>query len=323
MYRRLLQLDLAPAEAIRVRAGLAEIAFRRGDPWKVVELLGEVGLEGLDSETVAWLSDRLGRAYAQLGEYESSLATFGRGLEIARSSGDQVAQLRLLTLLANAVLDRGDAGRAEELLADALQMAERASDPLEVARIWWSQARLHIQQHRPDVAARYVRKTIGLLEAREHGDFAAAAFQLLARLENDRGNHAEALELVERAPGRAENRYHLALFEVERARGLAGLGDAEEAGAVAMRAARLLEETDPSSAGRSYAVIADVFRSLGDDARALEIYELAAERLPDSDPFQAEIHASLGELHEAAGNDIEAMRAYKRAAQVQARAARD
>jgi tetratricopeptide (TPR) repeat protein len=325
-YEHVLASEAAPADAARARMGLAEIAHQRGKPRRVVELLEGLALvPGADPAAAAWMADRLGRAYAQLGDYESSLAALERGLVAARERGDELAQLRLATLFANAVLDRGNAGRAAELLADALQLADRTRDPLELARIWWAQSRLHIQQQRPDLAARYIRKTIALLDAREHEEFARAAFQLLARIENDRGNHDEALALVERgAPcGDEANGYHLALFEVERARALAGLGEVEEGGSVAMRAAALLEEADPASAGRSYGVVADVFRRLGDAARAQEVYELAAERLDDADPHQAEIHAALGELLEERGDAAGAMRAYKRAAQVRARTAQD
>ena len=118
-----------------------------------------------------------------------------------------------------------------------------------------------------------------------------------------------------------ENRYHLALFEVERARALAGIGEGEQAGAVAHRAAALLEDAAPTAAGRAYGVVAAVFRQLGDSARAREVYELAAERLGPDDPFHAEIHTALGELWEAEGNTAEALAAYKRAAAAQARTA--
>jgi tetratricopeptide (TPR) repeat protein len=313
-------IDRAPA-----RRGLAEVAWRSGDPRQVVELLAEEE-EGAaaSNEARGWRADRLGRAYLQLAEYEKAIATLEGGLDEARSEGDEPDVLRLSTLLANAMLDSGNAGRAEELLAQALRLAERASDPIDLARVWWSQSRVHIQQSRPDLAAAYVRKTIGLLEASEHSAFAAAAFQLLARIENDRGNGREALDLVERgqdAAAASGDRYFVALFELERARALAHLGERAEAASVAMRASALLEESNPSAAGRGYGVIADVYRKLGDRERACEIYELATERLPDADPFKIEMYTRLGELFEEDGRTEEAMVAYKQAAQLRTHAA--
>lgn len=321
LYQRILDAEPAVEEARSARMGLAEVATRRGDPRATVSLLRGV-LDGnedaIELEEYAWAADRLGRAYAQLGEYESSLAVFDRALRRARAGNDDLAVLRFSTLLANTVLDGGNVGRAQELLAEALNVADQAIDPVDLARVWWSQSRLHIQAQRPEIAARYARKAIDLLDASEHTGFAAAAFQLLARIENDSGNGAEALDLIERGEAAATisgSRYYLALFELERARALVLLGETVEAGSVAMRTAALLEETNPAETGRGYSVLADVFRALGDDARAREIYELAAERLPEGDPFQADVHTALGELLEAQGLTDQALAAYKRAAQ--------
>jgi tetratricopeptide (TPR) repeat protein len=322
-------LSAAPGHSEEQAAhfGLAEIAFRRGEHRRVVELLQHYAERPqqppLAPDHAAWLADRLGRAYAYLGEAERSLATLERGLDDARAAGDSSATLRLATLLANSLLDAGDPGQASELLGQALRLAEQARDPHELARAWWSEARVHIRQGKLDVATRYLRKAIGFSEGSEHLGFAATAHQMLARIENDRGNAADALQAVEHGEPLATcegNRYLQALFEVERARALAGLGDTGQAGSVAHKAAVLLEDARPVAAGRAYGVIADVFRQLGENVRAREIYELAAERLDPDDPFQAEIHTALGELWEAEGNTAEAMAAYKRAASVRARA---
>jgi len=328
IYEKVLADAPDAREELSAVLGLAEVAWRRGDSRRVVELLEPLSVRDArpdpGPDVTSFVADRLGRAYAHLGEPERALAAFERGLERARAQDDASAVLRLSTLLANGVLDAGNAGRAKELLAAAVELAEGSHDPLDVARVWWSEARLHIQEGRLDVASRYLRRTIGLLDATEHMSFAATAFQLLARIENDRGNHLDALGALDRGEPLArceENRYHLALFEVERARALAGIGEGEQAGAVAHRAAALLEDAAPTAAGRAYGVVAAVFRQLGDSARAREVYELAAERLGPDDPFHAEIHTALGELWEAEGNTAEALAAYKRAAAAQARTA--
>ncbi len=308
--------------------GLAEIAWRRGNHRRVLELLepySEVRGPALAPDEAAWVADRLGRVYSHLGEPERSLAVLERGLADAREANDSSAVLRLATLLANSVLDAGNPGRASELLAESLRLSEQSRDPVDMARVWWSEARLHMHQGRLDVAARYLHKAIGFFEANEHVGFAGLGYQMLARIENDRGNFPEALQAVEHGEPlatREGSRYNLALFEMERARSLAGLGEHEQAAAVAHAAAALLEDANPAAAGYAYSVIANVFRQLGDTVRAREVFELAADRLNPDSPYQADINTALGELWEAEGNTAEAMAAYKRAARAQARAQR-
>jgi hypothetical protein len=57
------------------------------------------------------------------------------------------------------------------------------------------------------------------------------AYQLLAHIENDRGNGADALDLLDRGYPvvvAAGNRYYKVLFQLERARALALTGAKEE-----------------------------------------------------------------------------------------------
>jgi tetratricopeptide (TPR) repeat protein len=323
LYAALLAVESETDERIRrqIDSGLAEIAHRRGDHRRVVELLEPVLARADEPELRVVAAHRLGFAYQVLGEMESALAVFERALEDARRRGDDPAVLRFSTLLADVLVDERSVGRAEELLAQALNLADESRDPLDVVRVWWAQARLHIAAGRRDVAARYAHKAIAILDATEHTGFAALAYQLLAHIENDRGRGERALELLDRGRPAVEssgNRYHLAMFELERARALALVGDSEAAGSTAMGVVGVLEEVDPSDAGRGYALLGDVFRQLGDPARALELYELAAERLPSGDAFSAEVHAALGQLLEEAGRTDEALAAYKNAALLRA-----
>ncbi|HVH50615.1 MAG TPA: tetratricopeptide repeat protein [Gaiellaceae bacterium] len=318
LYEKVFGSDSTDAEQRSARLGLAELAVRRGNHRQVVELL-EPTIGELQDDSAVWAAHRLGLAYQLLGEVESSLATFERALENSRERKDESAVLRFSTLLANLLINGGNVGRAEELLAQALLVADQSRDPLDIARLWWAQSRLHIAEGRRDIAARYAQKAIDLLDATEHTGFAAVAYQLLAHIENDRGNGAEANEYLDRGEPAVElsgNRYHLAMFELERARALALTRQREAAASIAMGVVGRLEEVDPSDAGHGYALLADVFRKLNDAPRALELYELASERLPDSDPFNAEVYTALGELLEESGRADEALRAYKSAAQL-------
>ncbi len=321
LYEEILAGDPSPLHARMAHRGQAEHALLRGDHRLVVELLEPLREDARTDDEQDWIADRLGRAYAHLGEYEQSLAVIERAFASARERGDDPATLRFAILLANALLDGGNPARAEEVLAVALNIADGLNNPVDLARVWWSQSRLHIRAGRQDVAARYAQKAIDLLDVTEHSSFAAAAYQLLAHIENDRGRSAEALAFVERGQPAAErsgDRYVAALFELERVRALAGLGDTTEALSRGMGLAGVLGDIDPSDSSRCYSELAKTFRDIGERERALELYELAAERLGESDPYRADILTGLGELLEEAGKTGEAMAVYKQAAQIRA-----
>jgi tetratricopeptide (TPR) repeat protein len=311
----------APGRRARALAGLGELALRYGQHREAVERLEEaLELDALPSDQAAAVADRLGRAYSILGQREAAIGLYERFLEQAKGNEVELDVLRFSTLLANALLDTGNTRRAEELLGDGLAIADRATDPLDRARLRWSQSRLHTLRNEPDIAARYARMAIEILEASEHTVFAAVAFQLLAHIENDRGNGEEALALIERgyptvlASG---NRYHEAMFRLERARALALLGEDDEARSVAMGAIAPLQEVSPGDAGRGYMLIASLFRSLGDNARAIELYELAAESLQGADRYLVEVYTAQGELLEAEGRQREALGLFKKALHLQ------
>lgn len=256
-----------------------------------------------------------------LGETESAIGLYEKWLERAEQRDDALATLRFATLLANTMLDAGNPARAEELLGRAISLAEQVRDPLDVARLWWSQSRLHTFREQPELADRYARRAMSLLESTEHTGFAAVAYQLLAHAANDRGEGEEALKLLEAGyPSvvSSGNKYHEALFRLERARALLALGDSEEAGSVAMGAISDLAQASPGDAARGYTLLAEIFKSLDDNTRAIELYELAIERLPSDDRYLVSVFMGLGELLEAAGRKDEALQAFKRALQIRA-----
>src|SRR5262249_529313 len=149
-------------------------------------------------DEAAAAADRLGRAYALIGEYDAAARLYERQLRVAESNEDALATFRVSTLLANTMIDSGNLGRAEELLGRALGVVDPSRDPLGRARLWWSQARLHSAGDRPELAVRYGRMALELLEASEHPDFAALMYQVLAHIENERGQPDTALELLDK-----------------------------------------------------------------------------------------------------------------------------
>lgn len=303
----------------RALAGLGDLALRRGNHAEAIAHFEQaLTTDRLPADIESAVADRLGRAYAIACDYTSAIALYERQLTLAQDRADELALMRFAILLANVVADGGNYGRAQELLGHALTIAEKTTDPLDRARLWWSQSRLHTLRGDRELASRYARLALDTLEATEHSGYAAVAYQLLAQVENERGNAADALDFLERgyaAVVASGNRYYDALFRVERARALVVLGEHEEAAALAMSAAPLLESASPIDAGRGYAVIAGVFATTGDRPRAIELYELAAERLPVADRYRATALTSLAELLEAEGRPAEALAVLKRALQ--------
>jgi tetratricopeptide (TPR) repeat protein len=309
------------ASRARALAGLGQLAFQAGEHRDAIMLLEEsVAARPASSGSNTFVADTLGRAYAMVGELESSIAIFQQALTEARERSDIMETLRFSVLLGNAFIDAGDFGKASVLLGEALASTADAHDPIMQARLWWSQSRLHKKQGDSDTAARYARRAVETLDLTEHTIYAARAHQMLAHIELDRGNAQEALELLESAYPlieRSGNRYEQGMFKLETARALAQLERGEEAGAHAMEASGLVGDASPSDAGRAYALVADVFAELGDRARALELYELADEVLPADSRVRRDVAPRHAELLEQEGRKDDALELLKRAMRTQ------
>lgn len=312
---------LGDAEETHVRAraleGLGQLAFRRGDSERTVELLEEsLRLYGHDVSDHTKLADTLGRAYAMLGDLDSSIDIFDRCLADAQQRGDRIESSRFGVLLGNALIDAADFGRAEVLLERTLELAEQIRDPILRARLYWLESRLHAEQDETERAAEYARKALAIVEMTEDRSYTARAHQLLAHIELDRGNAGEALEVLERGRPLISDAtvVEQAQYRLEEARALAGLGEAERAAAIAMDVSGVIASANVEDAGRSYTLLADLFAELGDLVRAEELYELAAELL-EANPnrYLVRVYRRHAELLEGRGRTAEAMELLKKA----------
>jgi len=230
-------------------------------------------------------------------------------------------RIRFGALLANAYSDTGNFARSEEVLGDLIASSSELADPLARARIYWAQSRMHTLKRDEDTAARYAERAVEVLAFSDESYYAALAHQLLAHIEIERGNAERAIELLEAAAPLVETSgrpFERASLQLERARAFVKLGREEEAASLAMGTTAVLEHASPLDAGRGYSLIAKVFADLGDEDRAIELYELAVERLEVVPTrYLVDAYAELAELHERHGNTQRALELLRKGMQVQ------
>jgi tetratricopeptide (TPR) repeat protein len=308
--------DSAAALA-RVQLGLGRLALRQDQIEQGVGLLEQaVRSRELAPGDASAAGNALGRGYVMQSRYDDAFAIFERFLDEARSRRDHFDEVRFSVLLANAYIDHGDYGRAHATLGEVLDVARQTVDPLLRASLYWSQSRAHLSQSEPDRAAEYARLALATLRASEQTLEAARVLQLLAFIENDRGNPAAALELVDEGEpivSAAGQTTDAAMFTIERARALSALGETDEAAELLLGIVPRLSAAAPKDAARAYAAVADVFRKQGDKARALEVYELAVEQAPVPDRHVVAALTAMAEIHEEQGNGDLALELLKRA----------
>jgi tetratricopeptide (TPR) repeat protein len=307
----------SPAAYARAQFGLGRLALVRGETDDAIRLLEQaVQSRELAPGDYSMAAAALGRGYVMQSRYDDAFAIFERFLDEARNRRDHFDEVRFSVLLANAYIDHGDYGRAHATLGEVLDVARQTVDPLLRASLYWSQSRAHLSEGEPDRAAEYARLALATLRASEQTLEAARVLQLLAFIENDRGNPQAALELVDEGEpivAAAGQMTDAAMFTIERARALSSLGEGEEAVELLLPILPCLNAGAPKDAARAYAAIADVFRKQGDTARALELYELAVEQAPVADRHVVQALTAMAEIHEEQGNGDMALELLKRA----------
>jgi tetratricopeptide (TPR) repeat protein len=321
LYGEALEQAATSDEQARALAGLGQLAFREGKPRKAISRLEEARTVGrVDLADYPGWADTLGRAYALVDQLDAAISLFESSLKSAEERHDGVEAIRFAVLLANALIDKTEFDAAEQLLARILELTD-SNDPVVRARLYWSQSRLAAAQEDHHRAARYARHALDLLELTEQTYYTAQAHQLLAHIELDRQQPRDALDLLERGLDLLADTgtpVDVALFKLEEARALIQLDRPEEAASLALEATSLLENASPYDAGRGYAVVADVYAELGDTSKAIEVYELAAERM-SSHPsrYLMETYEKLAALLEGSGRKDEALGVLKKAVAIQ------
>jgi len=299
-------------------AGLGQIAFRAERWTEAIELLEQAHeLRSRKPLADPGAIDTMARCYALTGALAASIALLERAQAEATEVGATLEELRFSVLLANALIDAGEFKRAETALASVIRLADAADDPVASARVFWSQSRLHSARHEPDLASRYARRALEILERTENDAYVGMAYHLLAYAEIESENYEEALELLERGRklfGSDLGTRDDARFSVEEARALLGLGRHREAAKVAARSLDVLDVLNPTDRGRAYVTLADVFLAVDDRERAKMLLGQAVELLLDNGKaYILEAGRRLADLLEDEGDAAGALQVLKRA----------
>jgi transcriptional regulator with XRE-family HTH domain len=317
---KLFRARLQPGDPSRAGAlaGLGQIAFRADRLPEAIDLLEQslalnAGRALIDPSAV----ESLGRGYARTGAREAAVALFERALAEAREAQAAVEELRFAILLANALIDHGTFADAERSLADLIHLAEELHDPLASARVYWSQSRLHSVRGEAQLAARYARRALDILERTENTAYVGMAYHLLAFAEIEAGHGEAALQLLGRGRrliGHELSELDDARFSIEEARAHVLVGSIPEAARAGARAVGLVRSITPADRGRAYGTLADVFIATGADDRALELYEKSLELLVEhGKPYAVELGRRYADLLEARGDTAGALRVLRRA----------
>ncbi len=326
LFEAIRAVAVNPAEQADAVEGLAHVAFRKGRVNVAIERFHEAArLAGVLEEERPALADGLARAYAAAGLLAESIALLERC--VARYEDDPLQFIRFAGLLSAALTDNGSFAEAERLLAHALNRGRQTSDPYARARLYWSEARLRLQQGQPEEAEHFALRSLELLRSTEDGYALARLLQGLAQIYVDQGRAAEALALLDEGRplvAASGTPIEIAQYRLEEARALAALGRRDAAAALAMEVSALLGENRSLDAGRAFALLGRIFAELGDTARGHELLELAIEILEERGQtrFLVEAYKDLAAILKDSGDSEGALALLEHALGVQARAGR-
>jgi tetratricopeptide (TPR) repeat protein len=309
-----------PARAAAL-AGLGQISFRAGRFDEAIERLQQAyALRAKRALADPAAVDTLGRAYAAAGSPELSISLFEAAAAEAHTAGALIEELRFAVLHANALIDSGAIRRAEQALTDVIRITDEIADPVATARLFWTQCRLHTARHEPQMASRYARRALEILERTEHDAYVGMAYHLLAITEIDAGNDESALDHLERGRslfGDDLTAKDEAKFSIEEARALVALGRNSDAARVAARALGVIDAISPADRGRAYLALGDVFVAADDRERAEMLFGQSLDLLSEHGKNHVlEAGRRLADLLEERGDAAGALSVLKRAAAV-------
>lgn len=317
------------ADRARICLGIA--AAHQGRDEEGVEVLEGVIRDGHpDVVERPDLYGALARSYAELGETPKAVALLETSLERIRATErtDDMLFIRFASYLSYALMDIGDTARAHESLSEALRRASGIEDPETLTRLYWSLGRYYASEGPARLALDYFRRAIAVLETTEDRFFLARAHEAVATLLLDQASPDSAqrhLEVAERLFEELFEPGEIGSVRTEWARLSLQEGDVARAREHALEALDLLENSEPASIGRTWRTLAGVFVELGEPDLVHRCYETAIQVLTTNGPpgELAETYRSYGKFLRGIGQEVEALDAFERAADLSSRVTAD
>jgi tetratricopeptide (TPR) repeat protein len=315
------------AAATRARIALGAAALEQGRAAEAVSLLEEaVDDGGVVPNARPDVFEKLGHAYAALGELHSAIELFRRALSEVEPENTP-ARVQYATHLSYALGDAGELDEAQKVLADVLADGDEIADPYMRVKLYWSLARLAYMRGRHASSLDYARRALALVEATEDTVQLGRAHLMCGVILVKQQNPEGALKHLARAEpllGPRPNPTDLAYLRTEQAKAALQLERGDEAARRAREALDLLGDTDPSEQGAAWQVLGKALELQGELAPAIEAFSRSAAayegavKLTDA----VEAHRALGRLLRAAGREGEALDALDAAAEAAVRAGR-
>lgn len=213
---------------------LAELAFLQGryDEFSALQtgLMERARLRG-DTVAMAHAQMQLATLERRVGRLESARVGFERSLGLFRSAGNQDGEADALTHLGLVLLNQGAYSEALEALDRSLAL-QREGARAELDRTYHYLGVLYLGLGDFALAREHLERALQEASSQSDPMRASPLLGSLARVANDQGKHADAIEFARRAAElsrRFDSQPGLVYSGLERGRALLGLGSMDEA----------------------------------------------------------------------------------------------
>jgi transcriptional regulator with XRE-family HTH domain len=309
----------AESRMLELLAHFAAEARRDAEAARLCEEALEAAATAATSRARPALHETLGRAHAGLGRMDRSISVLRAALDdVLEEPADPGLAVRFGVLLASAYTDAGQPDDAYGTLEAISRFRAVLADPIALARLEWAISRTYAEHGQVDLAERYARRVVAVLECGEHLQLLGRSYMLLGSILLDRDNRAEAdaelrqaSEVLGRsgAPGP-----ELALLDYELGRSALLDGRFDEAERLARTGLDRTGATEPGTAGMLYTLLAKVALGRGELDEARRLCDEAAGVLAGTVAvhYLDDVWQTLSDIEERAGNLPAALAALRR-----------
>jgi tetratricopeptide (TPR) repeat protein len=190
--------------------------------WKYMSLAVQAGKNAPISEATIFLYNIIGVMYAGKGMQDTALKIFLNDLELSDKPGFVNSRAECILYLGEFYSEKGDNGQAVKYLENGLGISIENNLPEMEANFLEGIAKLQEKAH-PDSAMNYLNKAKVLCENTHNKMFLANIYGEIASLYKQQGNYKEALTATEQKQKITDS-----VFNINKAREIANIGDAYE-----------------------------------------------------------------------------------------------